>query len=160
MSLASTGANPGDLARCIDRRPFESPVGLKMVVPGWPQFSWGQHQRGWVLVGSFAMALAGRALDLGNLVGLGFLRLCVHHPCHVGHRRAPARFVPDLSQPDRPRFSSRVLWHCYFIFRRSVRLVARSPGRASSPMGPGVVSWSTAGPITVTPSRTRASGSG
>ncbi len=107
MSLASTGADPGDLGRRIDRRPFESPVGLKMVVPGWPQFSWGQHQRGWVLVGSFVMALAVGLWTWGTWLRLGFLRVCVHHPCHVGHRRAAAGVVPDLSRPDGPVFRRR-----------------------------------------------------
>jgi Signal peptidase, peptidase S26 len=72
MSLASTGAVAGDLARRIDRRPYESPVGLKMVIPGWPQFSWGQHQRGWVLVGSFAVALAVGLWTWGTWWGWGF----------------------------------------------------------------------------------------
>jgi hypothetical protein len=58
MSVASTRAYSGDLARRIDRRPYDSPVGLKTVVPGWPQFSWGQRQRGLVLVGSFFVAVA------------------------------------------------------------------------------------------------------
>lgn len=58
MSVAPTRAHSGKPARRIDRRPYDSPVGLKMVVPGWPQFSWGQHQRGLVLVGSFTVALA------------------------------------------------------------------------------------------------------
>jgi hypothetical protein len=57
MSRAPTEASMGDLARLIDRRPFQSPLGLKLMVPGWAQFSWGQHQRGWVLFGSFLIAL-------------------------------------------------------------------------------------------------------
>ncbi len=101
MSLASTRANSGDLARRIDRRPYESPVGLKMVVPGWPQFSWGQRQRGWVLVGSFVVALAVGLWTWGTWLGWAFLRFRLRHPGHVGHRRAPSRFVPDLSRVGR-----------------------------------------------------------
>jgi hypothetical protein len=72
MSRALTGGNTGDLARLIDRRPFESPLGLKMIVPGWAQFSWGQHQRGWALVGSFAVALVVGLWTWGTWLGWGF----------------------------------------------------------------------------------------
>jgi hypothetical protein len=73
MSLAPPGCYAGDLAHVAGRRPFESPFGLKMVVPGWPQFSWGQHQRGGVLVGSFAVALAVGLWTWGTWLGWGFL---------------------------------------------------------------------------------------
>jgi len=72
MSLAPTGAKTGDLARLNDRRPFESPVGLMLIVPGWPQFSWGQHQRAWVLVGSFVVALLVGLWTWGTWLGWGF----------------------------------------------------------------------------------------
>jgi hypothetical protein len=39
------------------RRPFESPAGFRLLVPGWPQCSWGQRERGWVLLGSFLVAV-------------------------------------------------------------------------------------------------------
>jgi hypothetical protein len=42
------------------------------MVPGWPQFSWGQRQRGWVLVGSFAVALAVGLWSWGTWLGWGF----------------------------------------------------------------------------------------
>jgi hypothetical protein len=57
MASAPKGGHASDLARLTDLRPFQSPVGLKMMVPGWAQFSWGQHQRGWAFVGSFGAAL-------------------------------------------------------------------------------------------------------
>jgi len=57
MSLVPTGGYAGDLARLIDRRPFESPIGLKLLVPGWPHFCWGQPERGWVFLGSFSISL-------------------------------------------------------------------------------------------------------
>ena len=72
MSVAWIRANSDDLARRIDRRPYDSPVGLKIVVPGWPQFSWGQHQRGLVLVGSFAVALVVGLWTWGTLWGWAF----------------------------------------------------------------------------------------
>ena len=115
MSLASTGGHPGDLARLIDRRPFESPVGLKMVVPGWPQFSWGQRQRGWVLVGSFAIALA---------VGLwtwGTWWAGVSSPLRSSPRSLRPRTCCGKARSRSIRVgphwsSSRAPWHCCFIF--------------------------------------------
>src|SRR5690348_15856186 len=60
------------------RRPFESPAGLRLLVPGWPQFSWGQDQRGWVLLGSFVVAGGAALLAWGTwlswcFVAFGFL---------------------------------------------------------------------------------------
>ena len=49
-----------------DRRPFESPAGLRLLIPGWPQFSWGQRERGCVLLGSFVVALAAGILAWGT----------------------------------------------------------------------------------------------
>ena len=72
MARAPTGGNTGDPAILIDRRPFQSPVGLKMMVPGWPHFSWGQHQRGWALVGSFAVALLVGLWTWGTWLAWGF----------------------------------------------------------------------------------------
>jgi len=56
----------------VDRRPFESPAGLRALVPGWPQFSWGQRQRGWVLLSSFAVALGAGLVTWGTWVGGSF----------------------------------------------------------------------------------------
>ena len=54
------------------RRPFESPAGLRLLVPGWPQFSWGQAQRGWVLLGSFVVAAGAAVLAWGTWLSWGF----------------------------------------------------------------------------------------
>ena len=97
----SPGSHPGGPARVIDRRPYESPVGLKMMVPGWPQFSWGQRQRGWVLVGSFAVALAVGLWTWGTWLGWGFFAFAFITQVTSVDGCAPARFVPDLSEPDR-----------------------------------------------------------
>jgi hypothetical protein len=48
------------------RRPFESPAGFRLLVPGWPQFSWGQGERGWVLLGSFLVAAGAAVLAWGT----------------------------------------------------------------------------------------------
>ena len=72
MSLNPAGCRPGGPARLIDRRPYESPVGLMMMVPGWPQFAWGQRQRAWVLVGSFAVAMIVGLWTWGTWLGWGF----------------------------------------------------------------------------------------
>jgi hypothetical protein len=48
------------------RRPFESPAGFRLLVPGWPQFSWGQGERGWVLLGSFVVAAGAAVLAWGT----------------------------------------------------------------------------------------------
>jgi hypothetical protein len=54
------------------RRPFESPAGFRLLVPGWPQFSWGQGERGLVLLGSFVVALAAGFLAWGTWLSCGF----------------------------------------------------------------------------------------
>jgi hypothetical protein len=56
-----------------NRRPFESPAGFRLLVPGWPQFSWGQRERGWVLLGSFVVALSAAILAWGTWLACGFL---------------------------------------------------------------------------------------
>ena len=48
------------------RRPFESPAGLRLLVPGWPQFSWGQGGRGWAMFGSFLVAAGAAVLSWGT----------------------------------------------------------------------------------------------
>jgi hypothetical protein len=42
-----------------------------MLIPGWPQFSWGQRERGWVLLGSFVVAVGVGFLTWGSWVGWG-----------------------------------------------------------------------------------------
>ncbi len=56
----------------LDRLPFDSPAGARVLVPGWPQFAWGQRERGWVLLGSFAFAVAAGILTWGTWVGWSF----------------------------------------------------------------------------------------
>lgn len=55
-----------------NRLPFESPAGPRVLVPGWPQFSWGQRERGWVLLGSFIFAVVAGLLTWGTWVGWSF----------------------------------------------------------------------------------------
>jgi hypothetical protein len=64
------------------RRPFESPPGLRLLVPGWPQFSWGQDQRGWVLLGSFLVAAGATVLAWGTWLAWGLVAFCFL--VHVG----------------------------------------------------------------------------
>ena len=71
MLRACRPGNPGIWLGCFDGRPFESPVGLRMLLPGLLQFRWGQRQRGWVLVGSFASALAVGLWTWGSSLSLG-----------------------------------------------------------------------------------------
>ena len=52
-----------------DRRPFESPAGLRLLIPGWPQLAWGQRERGGVLLGSFVVALGAGILAWGTWSG-------------------------------------------------------------------------------------------
>ncbi len=73
MSVAPPGGQAHSPLPASDRRPFEMPVGLRLIVPGWPHVSWGQHQRGWVLVGSFGVALAVGLWTWGTWMGWGFL---------------------------------------------------------------------------------------
>lgn len=56
----------------VARVPFDSPAGIRVLVPGWPQFYWGQRERGWVLLGSFAVALGAGLLTWGTWVGWSF----------------------------------------------------------------------------------------
>lgn len=49
-----------------DPRPFESPAGPRLLIPGWPQFSWGQRERGCVLLVSFVVALSAGILAWGT----------------------------------------------------------------------------------------------
>jgi hypothetical protein len=49
------------------------PAGWRMFVPGWPQWRWGQHGRGFVLFGSFLSAVAMAAFTWGTPTGLALL---------------------------------------------------------------------------------------
>ncbi len=56
----------------VGRAPFDSPAGLRFIVPGWPQFFWGQRERGWVLFGSFVVAFGAGILTWGTWVAWSF----------------------------------------------------------------------------------------
>jgi hypothetical protein len=56
----------------VDRRPFDSPAGFKLLVPGWPQRSWQQQQRANALMGSFITSLLVGAWAWGTWVGWAF----------------------------------------------------------------------------------------
>jgi hypothetical protein len=71
MTLASTGVRAGEISRSISRRPFESSVGLKILVPGWTHFEWGQRARGRVLSSSFAVAVIAGLWTWGTWLGWG-----------------------------------------------------------------------------------------
>ena len=73
MSRVPTGGSAGDLARFLDRRPFEYPVGVRMLIPGWPQFRWGQCDRGRVLAGSFVIAVLVGIWTWGTWLSWGVL---------------------------------------------------------------------------------------
>lgn len=72
MTRAKGRVEPRGKSWPLDRLPFESPAGLRVLVPGWPQFSWGQRERGWVLLGSFAFAMVAGVLTWGTWVGWSF----------------------------------------------------------------------------------------
>jgi hypothetical protein len=50
-----------------------SPAGVRVLVPGWPQWGWGQHGRGIVYFGSFVSAIAMAAFAWGTPTGLVLL---------------------------------------------------------------------------------------
>jgi hypothetical protein len=72
MSLALSGWHGGGLKSPVVRCVHERPVGLKLVIPGWPQVAWGQRERGWVLIGWFALALLLGFWTWGTWLGWGF----------------------------------------------------------------------------------------
>lgn len=49
-----------------DRRPFERPAGPRLLVPGWPQFAWGQRERGFVLLASFLVGIGAAIMAWGT----------------------------------------------------------------------------------------------
>jgi hypothetical protein len=78
MSGASRRDPAGHRVGPVGRLPFDSPAGIRVLVPGWPQFYWGQRERGWVLLGSFVVALGAGLLTWGtwegwSLFGFAFL---------------------------------------------------------------------------------------
>jgi hypothetical protein len=59
--------------RFLAGRPFASPIGLSVLVPGWPHIAWGQHERGSVLFGSFVAAVIAGLWTWGTWIGWCFL---------------------------------------------------------------------------------------
>jgi hypothetical protein len=73
MLRALTGDTAGDLAWSLGGRPFGSPIGSRMLLPGLRQHCWGQKQLGWVFFGSFATALIVALWTWGTPQSWGFL---------------------------------------------------------------------------------------
>jgi hypothetical protein len=94
---------PGDKSSAqfglADRRPFDHPAGLKLVVPGWPQWCWSQRDRALVLAGSFLLSLLVGAWAWGTWVGWVFFAFAFF--THV------TSITDALRQASFPAFSSR-----------------------------------------------------
>jgi hypothetical protein len=60
-------------AGCETGADWVPPAGWRVLVPGLPQWSWGQGARGWVLFGSCASGLATAAFLWGTPTSLGLL---------------------------------------------------------------------------------------
>jgi hypothetical protein len=72
MQLVLNGEKAGKHFGLVDRRPFDSPAGFKLLVPGGPQLSWGQRERALVLMGSFILALLVAIWTWGTWVSWAF----------------------------------------------------------------------------------------
>jgi hypothetical protein len=73
MARAVRDLESGNQSLPPDRRPFEFPARLRVLVPGWPQYYWRQRERAWVLCGSFGVALGTGLLTWGTWVGWMFV---------------------------------------------------------------------------------------
>jgi hypothetical protein len=89
---------PGKRDWARNRRPFESPAGFRLLVPGWPQFSWGQGERGGVLLGSFVVALAAGMLAWGT-----WLSWCFFAFGFLAHVSSATDAIRQASFPVYPR---------------------------------------------------------
>jgi hypothetical protein len=69
-----------------------------MIVPGWAQFSWGQTLRGWVLVGSFAVALLVGLWTWGTWLGFSCFAFAF-----VAHVTSTTDVLRQSSFPQYPR---------------------------------------------------------
>jgi hypothetical protein len=72
MQIAFTGEKTSKSFGSVDRRPFDSPAGFKLLVPGWPQLTWDQRERAMVLFGSSATAFVAGFWTWGTWIGCGF----------------------------------------------------------------------------------------
>ncbi len=68
MQVVLTGDKAGNHFGLTDRRPFDYPAGLKLVVPGWPQLSWKQRERATTFIISFLTAVLVGAWTWGTWV--------------------------------------------------------------------------------------------
>ena len=59
--------------RIVEESPWPTPVGPRILIPGYPQWSWRQRERALVLFGSYATALIVGVLTWGTAVGMGVL---------------------------------------------------------------------------------------
>ena len=85
MLRALAAGKAGDLAWFLADRPFNSPIGVRTLLPGFQQYRWGQYQRGWAFFGIIRISVARRPLGLGiaAFLGLPFARAC--NPRRFGH---------------------------------------------------------------------------
>ena len=56
MLRARADSTAGGLGSFLAGRPFDSPIGLTMLLPGFLQRRWGQRERGWWFLGTFSSA--------------------------------------------------------------------------------------------------------
>ena len=75
MLRALSGVKAGDLTWFLSGRPFDSPIGLRMLVPGLPQSRWGQRERGRAFFGSFVCSFLVALWSWGTPQAWGFLAL-------------------------------------------------------------------------------------
>jgi hypothetical protein len=78
VRLAGQAYGGGDAGRSLPsvhpRGPVAwRPLGVQALVPGWAQWSWGQRERGLVLLGSYLSALVVAVFAWGTPVGLAVL---------------------------------------------------------------------------------------
>ena len=84
MLRALSAGKSGDLSWLLAGRPFESPIGMRMLLPGLLQCRWGQRQRGWAFFGSFASAFLIGIWAWGSPLSWGCLALAfVTHTASV-----------------------------------------------------------------------------
>jgi len=99
MQIVLTGDKSGKSFALLDRRPFDSPAGFKLLVPGWPQLSWEQTERARILMGSFVLALLVGVWTWGTWVSWAFFVFALL--CQV------ASTTDALRQSSFPAYSSR-----------------------------------------------------
>jgi hypothetical protein len=74
MAHAPAGGRIDDLG-LITREPLYSHAGVRILIPGWAHYRWGQRERGWVLLGTFAVTLFVGLWTWGTRLSLGFVAL-------------------------------------------------------------------------------------